>query len=75
MHIRVDDPHVVLDLRDHLRRAGCVAVEVAPGMLQVALLGAPNADQAAREVRAYLGTWIAARGVDAEVIFDAEMDG
>ena len=72
MRIRVSDAESILDLRDHLRRAGCIAVQVAPGTLQVEVPDAPNAGQEAREVRVYLVTWTARRGVEAEIAGDDE---
>jgi hypothetical protein len=68
MRIRLSGhPELVIDLRDHLRGVGCIAVEVAPGLIEASIPDAPSAAQEWRELRAYLGTWMAARGVDAEL--------
>jgi hypothetical protein len=65
--IRVSDPDLVTDLRDHLRMVGCIAAKVGPDLLRVTVPDATDA-QEGREVRAYVKTWTAARGADAEVI-------
>ena len=70
MLIRVLDPQFTIDLRDQLRRAGCIAVQMGPDLLDVAVLDAPTSDQAEREVRAYLRTWTAAHGIEADVLQD-----
>jgi hypothetical protein len=69
MRLRISgQPELVTDLRDHLRSVGCIAFEVAPDMLEAAIPDAPSAAQERRELRAYLATWTAARGVEAEVV-------
>jgi hypothetical protein len=68
MRIRLSGhPDLVLDLRDHLRGVGCIAVQVAPDVLEAAITDAPSAAQEHRELRLYLETWAAARGVDADL--------
>ncbi len=68
MFIRVSDPNLVTDLRDQLRRAGCIAVQTGPDRLLVEVPDAPSQGQEARELRAYLRTWTAAHGVEAELL-------
>jgi hypothetical protein len=70
MFIRVSDPTLVNDLRDQLRRAGCIAVQIGLDTLEVAVPDAPTRGQEAREVRAYVRTWTAAEGVEADVVAD-----
>jgi hypothetical protein len=65
MFIRVSNPTLVIDLRDQLRRAGCIAVQIGPDTLDVAIPDAPTRGQEEREVRAYIRTWTAAHGVEA----------
>ena len=69
MFIRVSDPTLVIDLRD-LRRAGCIAVQMGPDTLDVAVPDAPTRGQEAREVRAYVRTWTAAHGGEADVVVE-----
>src|SRR6266487_2553923 len=61
-------PELVIDLRDHLRRADCIAVQVAPDTLSVTIADARSSAQERRSLRAYLASWTAARGVGAEVV-------
>jgi hypothetical protein len=68
MLIRIDEPELVVDLRDHLRMVGCIAAKVGPDLLSVTVPDAPTDDQERRELRAYLATWTAARGVDTELV-------
>ncbi len=70
MFIRVSDPTLVIDLRDQLRRAGCIAVQMGPDTLDVVVPDAPTRGQEAREVRAYVRTWTAAYGVEADVVVE-----
>ena len=72
MFIRVSDPTLVNDLRDQLRRAGCIAVQMGLDTLEVAVPDAPTRGQEAREVRVYVRTWTAAHGVEADVVTDQE---
>ena len=66
MRIRLSGhPELVSDLRDHLRGVGCIAVEVAPDLIEATIPDAPSAAQERRELRAYLATWTAARGMEA----------
>jgi hypothetical protein len=64
---RSGHPELVLDLRNHSRRVGCIAVEVAPDVLKAAIPNAPPVAQGRFELRLYLGAWAAARGVDADL--------
>jgi hypothetical protein len=70
MQIRVPVPELVIELRDLLRRAGCIAAQTGPDTLQVTVPDAPNAEQERREVEAYLARWTAANGVQAELLDD-----
>jgi hypothetical protein len=72
MFIRVSNPTLVIDLRDQLRRAGCIAVQIGPDTLDVAIPDAPTRGQEEREVRAYIRTWTATHGVEADVVADRE---
>jgi hypothetical protein len=72
MFIRVSNPTLVIDLRGQLRRAGCVAVQIGPDTPDVAIPDAPKRGQEEREVRAYIRTWTAAHGVEADVVADRE---
>ena len=66
MRIRLSGhPELVTDLRDHLCGVGRIAVEVAPDLIEATIPDAPSAAQERRELRAYLATWTAARGVEA----------
>ena len=68
MRIHVSgNPELVRDLRDHLRGVGCIAVEVAPGLIEATVPDAPSAAQERRELGAYLATWTASRGVEADL--------
>ena len=68
MRIQVsDNPELVRDLRDHLRGVGCIAVEVAPSLIEVTVPDAPSAAQERRELGAYLATWTASRGVEPDL--------
>jgi hypothetical protein len=72
MRIRIGDQEHITDLRDTLRRAGCIAVQNGPTTLDVAGPDAPTSAQEAREVRAYLRTWTAAHGIKADIIGDLD---
>jgi hypothetical protein len=61
-------PALVGDLRDHFRGVGCIAVIVSPDTVEATIADAPTAEQERRELRAYLATWVAARGVEAELV-------
>jgi trans-aconitate methyltransferase len=60
-------PELVTDLRDHLRSVGCIAVQVAPDVLEATIPDAPSRGQERRELRAYLATWTARRGVEVDL--------
>lgn len=70
MRIRVSVPELAVELRDVLRRAGCIAVQTAPGTLQVTVPDAPSPEQERRELNAYISTWAAARDVQTELLDD-----
>lgn len=70
MLMLIDEPELVVDLRDHLRMVGCIAARVGPDLLSVTVPDAPTDDQERRELRAYLATSTAARGVDTELVDD-----
>ena len=72
MLIRVHEPDLAVDLRDHLRTVGCIAAKVGPDLVRATVPDAPTAGQERRELSVYLATWAAARGVEAEVVDDAE---
>jgi hypothetical protein len=42
MQIRVPVPELAIELRDLLRRAGCIATQTGPGTLQVTVPDAPQ---------------------------------
>jgi len=67
--IRLDDPALVSDLRDSLRRRGCISIEVSRDTVQVLLADAPSEREAQREIRTHLDAWLAKHpGVAAEII-------
>ena len=70
MRIRVSEPEHVVELRDVLRRAGCIAVQTGPDTLQVTIPEALSVEQERRELAVYVGTWAAARDVEAELLDD-----
>jgi hypothetical protein len=47
---------------------GCIAVEVAPDMIEATIPDAPTASQERRELSAYLATWGCGARVEAEVV-------
>jgi hypothetical protein len=57
MKIRLDDPSSLEDLRDFLRRAGCLADPVGPDTLEVTVPRAPSPEQERRELEIYLAVW------------------
>ncbi len=57
MKIRLDEASSLEDLRDFLRRAGCVAEPVGPDTLEVTVPRAPSREQERREVEIYLAVW------------------
>ncbi len=59
MRIAVSDPTLTLALRDHLRRARCIAFLAGPGLVEVVEPETPSEAQARRELRAYLAAWLA----------------
>jgi hypothetical protein len=74
MRIWISDQEHITDLRNTLRRAGCIAVQNGPTTLDVAVPDAPTSAQEAREVRAYLRAWTAAHGVETDVFGDPDGD-
>jgi hypothetical protein len=72
MRIRISDQEHITDLLDTLRRAGCIAVQNGATTLDVAVPDAPTSAQEAREIRAYLRTWTASHGVEADVVGDLD---
>ena len=71
MKIRIDDRDLLVDLRDHLRGVGCIAFEVAPDMLQVAIADAPTAAHERRELDSHLATWARRHDVEVGVLDEA----
>ena len=57
MKIRLDHPSSLEDLRDFLRRAGCVADPADPETLEVSVARAPSSEQERRELEIYLAVW------------------
>ena len=69
MRIRLNGhPELVTDLRDHLRAAGCIAVEMAEDTIEATIADAPTVEQEAREMRAYVRAWVATRNVEPELV-------
>jgi hypothetical protein len=65
MRVRASDPSYLRDLERSLLAAECVAEQVGPNELEVSVPGAPNDEQARREILIYLDTWKAMNpGVD-----------
>jgi hypothetical protein len=61
-------PALVIDLRDSLREADCIAVSVDPDLLLAVLPSAPSEEFQRRIVGSYLRVWSAMHGVQAEII-------
>jgi hypothetical protein len=59
MLIRVSDPELAGDLREHFRRSGFTAKPKGGGMLEVARPDAPEEAQERREVEIHLRVWLA----------------
>ena len=55
--VRINEPGLLADLQDYLRATECVAERVSPDELAISVPGAPNEDQARREIALYLDTW------------------
>jgi hypothetical protein len=70
LRIGVEDRDLVLDLRDHLRSIGCIALEAGPGEVEVTIPDALTAAQERRELQTYMRLWSAARDVDVEIVND-----
>jgi hypothetical protein len=65
MRVRISDPSYLGDLEQSLRAAECAIEQVGPHELEVSVPGAPNDEQARREILIYLETWKAMNpGVD-----------
>ena len=73
LHVFLSNPRLLFDLQFFLRRVGCASTQVHSHELEVEVPGAPNEDQARREVNLYLTLWQGRkRGSDVEVYV---MDG
>lgn len=70
MRIRLSAPELVLELRDVLRRAGCIAAQTGPDTLEATIPEAVSVEQERRELEAYVRMWAAARDVEADLLED-----
>ena len=57
MHVFVSNPRLLFDLQFSLRRLGCAVTQSDSHELEVEVHGAPNEEQARREVKLYLALW------------------
>jgi hypothetical protein len=57
MRIRISEPAALGDLQAYLRSAECAVETVSADELEVSPANAPSAEQARREIEAYLRMW------------------
>jgi hypothetical protein len=57
MRIRLNDPGLVPDLRQHFERSGFVSSRIGHDTIEAGRPDAPNKGQASREIEAHLAVW------------------
>ena len=66
IRLKLDDAELANSLRDFLRTAGCLALKVAPEIVEAHLLATPGVRRERDELLAYVSMW---KGMQAEQPF------